>query len=113
MKDRKQEALQRLARLEGQVRGIARMIEQDRYCIDILNQALAVRAALSQVELLIPQDHADDCMVDAIVASDPEEQRQKFRELVDVFEKVCRQAFRSRARYRDGTRPARSRFSGS
>lgn len=90
MKDYKQEALQRLARLEGQVRGIARMIEQDRYCIDILNQALAVRSALSQVELLILQDHANDCVEDAIIASDPEEQRRKFRELVDVFEKVCR-----------------------
>ena len=90
MKDRKQEALQRLARLEGQVRGIARMIEEDRYCIDILNQALAVRAALSQVEMLILQDHADYCVEDAIHASDPQEQRRKFRELVDVFEKVCR-----------------------
>ena len=90
MKDRKQEALQRLARLEGQVRGVARMIEEDRYCIDILNQAMAIRSALSQVEILILQDHADDCVEEAIVASEPEEQRRKFRELVEVFEKVCR-----------------------
>jgi len=90
MKDRKQEALQRLARLEGQVRGIARMIEQDRYCMDILNQALAVRSALSQVEMLIFKDHADDCVEEAIAASNPEEQRRKFREMVEVFEKVCR-----------------------
>lgn len=90
MKDRKQKALQRLARLEGQVRGIARMIEEDRYCIDILNQALAVRSALSQVEMLILQDHADDCVDEAIAAPDPEAQRRKFRELVEVFEKVCR-----------------------
>jgi DNA-binding FrmR family transcriptional regulator len=88
-KDRSQ-LIRRLSRMEGQVRGIARMIEQDRYCIDVLNQALAVRSALSQVELLILQDHADDCVEDAILASNPEEQRQKFRELVDVFEKVCR-----------------------
>ena len=72
------------------MRGIARMIEQDRYCIDILNQALAVRSALSQVEMLILQDHADDCVEEAIVAPDPEAQRRKFRELVEVFEKVCR-----------------------
>lgn len=90
MKDRKQAALQRLARLEGQVRGVARMIEEDRYCLDILNQALAVRSALSQVEILILQDHADDCVEDAISSPDPEEQRRKFRELVEVFEKVCR-----------------------
>lgn len=66
------------------------MIEEDRYCIDILNQALAVRSALAQVEMLILQDHADDCVEEAIVVSDPEAQRRKFRELVEVFEKVCR-----------------------
>ncbi|MDQ1901960.1 MULTISPECIES: metal-sensitive transcriptional regulator [unclassified Paracoccus (in: a-proteobacteria)] len=90
MKDRKQAALNRLARLEGQVRGIARMIEEDRYCIDILNQAMAVRSALSQVELLILQDHADGCVDEAIMSQDTEVQRQKFRELVEVFGKVCR-----------------------
>ena len=90
MKDRKQKALQRLARVEGQVRGVARMVEEDRYCVDILNQVLAVKAALSQVELLILQDHADDCVEDAIDSGDVEEQRRKFRELVEVFEKVCR-----------------------
>lgn len=90
MKDRKNAAIQRLARLEGQVRGIARMIDEDRYCIDILNQTLAIRSALSQVEILILQDHADDCIEDAIRAPDPDEQRRKFRELVEVFEKVCR-----------------------
>lgn len=66
------------------------MIEEDRYCIDILNQTLAVRSALSQVELLILQDHADDCVEEAIVTPDAEAQRQKFRELVEVFERVCR-----------------------
>lgn len=90
MKDRKQAALQRLARLEGQVRGVIRMIEEDRYCVDILNQTLAIRSALAQVEVLILQDHADDCVEAAIASSDPEAQRQKFRELVGIFEKVCR-----------------------
>ena len=90
MKDRKQAALERLARLEGQVRGVIRMIEEDRYCVDILNQTLAIRSALAQVEVLILQDHADDCVEDAIASGDPESQRQKFRELVGIFEKVCR-----------------------
>ena len=90
MKDRKQAALQRLARLEGQVRGVIRMIEKDRYCMDILNQTLAIRSALAQVEVLILQDHADDCVEDAIASSDLQAQRQKFRELVSIFEKVCR-----------------------
>lgn len=90
MKERKEKALQRLARVEGQVRGISRMIEEDRYCIDIQNQALAVKAALSQVELLILRAHADECVEGAIGAGDAEKQRRKFRELVQVFEKVCR-----------------------
>jgi CsoR family transcriptional regulator, copper-sensing transcriptional repressor len=90
MKDRKQAALQRLARLEGQVRGVARMIEEDRYCVDILNQTLAIRSALAQVEILILQDHADACVEDAIATQDADAQRRKFRELVEVFEKVCR-----------------------
>lgn len=90
MKDRKQAALQRLARLEGQVRGVIRMVEEDRYCVDILNQTLTIRSALAQVEVLILQDHSDDCVEAAIASSDPEAQRQKFRELVGIFEKVCR-----------------------
>jgi DNA-binding FrmR family transcriptional regulator len=90
MKDRKQSALQRLARVEGQVRGIGRMIEEDRYCMDVINQVMAIRSALSQVEILILQDHADNCVQDAIRSGDPEEQRLKFKELIAVFEKVCR-----------------------
>lgn len=90
MRDRKHAALQRLARLEGQVRGVIRMIEDDRYCVDILNQTLAIRSALAQVEVLILEDHADDCVEEAIASSNPEGQRQKFRELVGIFEKICR-----------------------
>lgn len=90
MNKRKDAALQRLARLEGQVRGVRRMIEEDRYCLDILNQTLAVRSALAQVELLLLQDHADDCVEEAIASNDVDEQRRKFQELVAVFEKVCR-----------------------
>ena len=66
------------------------MIEEDRYCIDVLNQSLAVRSALSQVEVLILQDHVDDCVDDAIRSQDPDEQRRKFKELVEALEKVCR-----------------------
>ena len=66
------------------------MVAEDRYCVDILNQTLAIRSALAQVEVLILQDHADDCVDAAIASSDPEAQRQKFRELVGIFEKVCR-----------------------
>ncbi len=78
--------LNRLARIEGQVRGIARMIEQDRYCIDVLRQIQAVRAALGKVESQVLKDHAACCVAEAIASGDVGEQKAKFEELVDLFE---------------------------
>lgn len=68
--DRKDELLGRLKRIEGQVRGIARMIEEDRYCVDVLNQMAAVRAALRQVGLALLEGHARGCMTRAIQSGD-------------------------------------------
>lgn len=78
----------RLKRIEGQVRGIAQMVEQDRYCIDILNQVQAVKAALSKAESEILKDHAACCVSEAIASGDAAEQRIKFNELIELFEKV-------------------------
>ena len=82
--------LNRLARIEGQVRGIAKMVEEDRYCIDILHQIQAVKSALSKVESAVLKDHAACCISDAIASGDPAAQREKFSELVDLFEKSGR-----------------------
>ena len=90
MKKHKKAILRRMARLEGQVRGVIKMIEEDRYCVDVLAQTTAIRSALAQVELLVLQDHADTCVEAAIASRDPDAQREKFRELVGVFERVCR-----------------------
>ncbi len=75
----------RLRRIEGQVRGIARMIDEDRYCIDILTQVQAVRAALKRVEDEILQDHVEHCVEHAIASGDRSEQRTKITELVEVL----------------------------
>ena len=80
--------LKRLARIEGQVRGVARMIEEDRYCIDILTQMQAVKAAFSKVEDSILADHAASCVEAAIASGDVNDQRQKFDELVSLIGKV-------------------------
>ena len=80
--------LNRLKRIEGQVRGVAQMVEQDRYCIDILNQMQAVKAALSKAESEILKDHAACCVSEAIASGDAAEQRIKFNELIELFEKV-------------------------
>ncbi|GAD54814.1 MAG: DNA-binding FrmR family transcriptional regulator [Limimaricola cinnabarinus] len=78
----------RLARLEGQVRGISRMVEEDRYCVDVLMQTAAVRSALRSVERLLIEDHANHCMEAAIQSGDPDQQRTKFQEMVALLEKA-------------------------
>jgi DNA-binding FrmR family transcriptional regulator len=75
----------RLARIEGQVRGIARMVEEDRYCIDILTQMQAIKAALKRVEEEILKGHAAHCVAHAIESGDVKDQTRKFNELVELF----------------------------
>jgi CsoR family transcriptional regulator, copper-sensing transcriptional repressor len=75
----------RLKRIEGQVRGIARMIEEDRYCIDVLTQIRAVRAALRGVEDELLKDHVEHCVEGAITSGDNAEQRRKVQELLTVL----------------------------
>ena len=82
--------LNRLGRIEGQVRGVRAMVEQDRYCIDILHQIQAVKAALAKAEDEILKTHASHCVADAIASGDEDEQRAKFGELVDLFAKAKR-----------------------
>jgi DNA-binding FrmR family transcriptional regulator len=89
-RDNKDKLLNRLNRVEGQVRGIGRMIEEDRYCIDVLTQLQAVRAALARVETAMLSDHLGHCIEAAIVAGDPEEQRKKASELIQLLERSVR-----------------------
>jgi DNA-binding FrmR family transcriptional regulator len=77
--------LQRLTRIAGQVRGVSGMIENDRYCIDVLTQIQAVRAALKRVEDEILADHVSHCVEHAIQSGDAKEQRRKVQELLEVL----------------------------
>ncbi|ELT51222.1 metal-sensitive transcriptional regulator [Brucella intermedia] len=77
-----------LNRIAGQVNGISQMIEDQRYCIDILNQIHAVKAALARVETQVLKNHAESCVEEAIASGDKEAQRKKFSELVDVFSRA-------------------------
>ena len=83
--DTKRDCGDRLKRIEGQVRGIARMIEEDRYCIDVLTQIRAVRAALRRVEDEVLKDHVEHCVEGAIASGDGAEQRRKVQELVTAL----------------------------
>ncbi|MCW5688972.1 MAG: metal-sensitive transcriptional regulator [Pseudolabrys sp.] len=86
----KADTLKRLGRLEGQVRGIARMVEEDRYCIDIVTQIAAARAALRKVEEEILREHVAHCVEHAIASGDKADQRRKVAELMDVMGRAGR-----------------------
>jgi CsoR family transcriptional regulator, copper-sensing transcriptional repressor len=80
----------RLSRIEGQVRGLARMVEDDRYCIDVVTQIAAIRAALRGVEEEILKDHVAHCVEHAITSGNKAEQRRKVAELIDVLGRTAR-----------------------
>jgi DNA-binding FrmR family transcriptional regulator len=82
----KKSQLARLGRIEGQVRGVARMIEEDRYCIDVLTQIRAVRAALDRVEQEILSDHLQHCVADAFHGGSERDRQVKIDELLEVLD---------------------------
>ena len=84
----KSKMLNRLGRVEGQVRGVARMVEDERYCIDVLTQLQAVKAALAKVENQLLQDHLETCIEGAIAGGDKKAQRKKAAELIELLERA-------------------------
>ena len=84
-KQAKASVTKRLNRIEGQVRGLSRMVEEDRYCIDVITQISAVRAALRRAEEEILRDHVNHCVEHAIAGGDKTDQRNKITEIIDVL----------------------------
>jgi DNA-binding FrmR family transcriptional regulator len=89
-RDNKAALANRLSRIEGQVRGVARMIDEDRYCIDVLTQLQAVRAALARVETEMLNAHLSHCIEAAISGGDAADQRQKAGELIQLLQRSAR-----------------------
>jgi CsoR family transcriptional regulator, copper-sensing transcriptional repressor len=89
-KDSKGSTIKRLNRIEGQVRGLSRMVLEDRYCIDIVTQVTAVRAALRRLQEEILRDHVGQCVEHAIASGNKAEQRQKIEELMAVVSRADR-----------------------
>jgi DNA-binding FrmR family transcriptional regulator len=81
----KASCVKRLSRIEGQVRGLSRMVEEERYCIDIVTQLSAVRAALRRVEQEILRDHVGHCVKHAMRSDDRADQERKIEELMAVL----------------------------
>ena len=88
--DTKAAVMKRLRRIEGQIRGLARMVEDDRYCIDIVTQISAARAALRRAEEAILNDHVANCVEHAIASGDKEDQRRKVAEIMAVLARAER-----------------------
>ena len=86
----KAEVTKRLKRIEGQVGGLLRMVENDRYCVDVLTQINAVRAALHKVEEHILRDHVSHCVANAFASGDVEDQRHKVEELITTVGRMTR-----------------------
>jgi DNA-binding FrmR family transcriptional regulator len=88
--DSRDALIRRLHRIEGQVRGIERMVEQDRYCIDILTQIAAVSTALEQVGAKLLEAHASHCVADAIASGDKRAADEKTAELLEAVQRYVK-----------------------
>ena len=84
--DSAENSLRRLKTVEGHLRGVIRMVEQDAYCIDVIRQIQAVEAALNKVSARILEDHLNSCVTTAIRGSDPKERERVLHEISEVFE---------------------------
>ena len=86
----KEALVKRLHRIDGQVRGIERMVEDDRYCIDILTQVAAVNTALESLAFKVLDDHVNHCVSDALSSGDPKEAAAKSKELMEAVQRFAR-----------------------
>lgn len=80
------QALVRLKTIEGHIRGIERMVEEDHYCIDIIKQIQAVQSALNKTSSLILEGHLNSCLITAVRGADPEERETKLKEISELFD---------------------------
>jgi DNA-binding FrmR family transcriptional regulator len=86
-RETKRQVRARLRRVAGQVAAIERMVEDDRYCVDVLNQVAAVQAALGKVGSTVLKQHVETCVSEAIRSGDARAKRQKVEELVGLFDR--------------------------
>ena len=80
------DVMKRLKNIEGHVKGIEQMVENDSYCIDVIRQIHAVQAALEKVSSIILDDHLHSCLITAVRGEDPSERERVLSEIADVFE---------------------------
>ncbi len=81
-----EEALHRLRSVEGHLRGIQRMVEEDKYCIDVIRQIQAVQAALNKITTMILEEHLHSCLISAVRGDDPTDRERVLQEIADIFD---------------------------
>jgi len=86
----KQQRMKRLKSVEGHVRGIERMVEEEAYCVDVIRQIRAVQAALNKLSIAILNDHLHSCLITAVRGEDPAERERVLREIAEVYEAASR-----------------------
>jgi DNA-binding FrmR family transcriptional regulator len=87
---RHETALKRLKNVEGHIRGIERMLDEEVYCIDVIRQIQAVQAALNKISGIILDEHLNSCLITAVRGDDPDERERVLREISDVFDAAAR-----------------------
>ena len=83
-------ALRRLKNVERHIRGIERMVEEDTYCIDVINQIQAVQAALSKISTMILDEHLNSCLITAVRSENVDERERVLKEVANVFDTATR-----------------------
>ena len=81
-----EEALHRLKSIEGHIRGIQKMVEDDKYCIDVIRQVQAVQAGLNKVTTMILEEHLHSCLITAVRGEDPTDRERVLEEIADIFD---------------------------
>jgi len=79
-------ALKRIKNIEGHIGGIYRMIEEDKYCVDVIRQIQAVQAALNKVQSIILEEHLNSCLISAVQGDDDRDRERVLKEIADIFE---------------------------
>jgi DNA-binding FrmR family transcriptional regulator len=87
------EVLDRLNTIEGHIRGIKRMVEEDKYCVDIIHQIQAVQSALNKVNLIILDNHLNSCVITAIRGEDIKDRERVLNEITGIFSKSIKQTY--------------------
>lgn len=86
----KEQVLKRLTILEGHLKGVKKMVEQEAYCMEVIHQIHAIQAALNKVSMLILKDHLNSCVISAVRGENPDDRERVLKDIADLFETISK-----------------------